>query len=270
MPSAVFVPAQLNDLAVDVQLTSVAEGDLLYRGASKWNNLAKPSATGSLLRGGTTPAWATNALLDGNGQLQLSATGSSGGLLLGGDVQIYRSAANVAYIPDSLEVKPNGSTPTIRFRAGADPTKTVAISTDSASYGWELSPTGATSDTLLQILGQSFGGAQGGEFGVYIGDAGYFKVALWNQTDLFRVTRAGQVTIPTQGSTGGIVLGGDANLYRSAANILKTDDLLVAGGGLGVTNSASATTPGSVVKKIEVFDGSGSSLGFLAVYSSIT
>jgi hypothetical protein len=39
---------------------------------------------------------------------------------------------------------------------------------------------------------------------------------------------------------------------------------------LGVGNSASASTPGSVVKKIEVFDQSGTSLGFIAVYNSIS
>jgi len=40
--------------------------------------------------------------------------------------------------------------------------------------------------------------------------------------------------------------------------------------GLGVGNSAAATTPGTVVKKIEVFDASGASLGFIAVYDAIT
>lgn len=40
--------------------------------------------------------------------------------------------------------------------------------------------------------------------------------------------------------------------------------------GFGVGNSASATTPGSVVKKIQVFDTAGNSLGYLPVYSSIT
>lgn len=37
----------------------------------------------------------------------------------------------------------------------------------------------------------------------------------------------GRVTVPT-GSTGGVVFGADVNLYRSAANILKTDDQLQA------------------------------------------
>ena len=38
-----------------------------------------------------------------------------------------------------------------------------------------------------------------------------------------------QVWLPAQGSSGGLLIGGDANLYRSAANTLKTDDQLVVG-----------------------------------------
>lgn len=41
-------------------------------------------------------------------------------------------------------------------------------------------------------------------------------------------------------------------------------------GNLGVGNSAAATTPGTITKKIEIFDASGTSLGFIAVYDSIT
>lgn len=39
---------------------------------------------------------------------------------------------------------------------------------------------------------------------------------------------------------------------------------------IGVGNSEDATLPGAVVKKIEIFDNTGASLGFVAVYSSIT
>ena len=38
-------------------------------------------------------------------QLKLAAQGSSGGVLLGGDVQFYRAAANLAQTPDSLKVE---------------------------------------------------------------------------------------------------------------------------------------------------------------------
>lgn len=49
-----------------------------------------------------------------------------------------------------------------------------------------------------------------------------------------------------------------------------TGGKFTATGGLGVGNSASATTPGSVTKKIEVFNAAGASLGYLAVYDAIT
>jgi hypothetical protein len=70
----------------------------------------------------------------------------------------------------------------------------------------------------------------------------------------------------------GGVGGADVQFGRLAADIVGTGsgDKLVATAGLGVGNSASATTPGSVVKKMEVFDAAGSSLGFVPIYNSIT
>lgn len=57
--------------------------------------------------------------------------------------------------------------------------------------------------------------------------------------------------------------------------VLATDGTVKAAGqlraaSLGVGNSAAATTLGSVTKKIEIFDASGVSLGFIPVYDSIT
>jgi hypothetical protein len=71
---------------------------------------------------------------------------------------------------------------------------------------------------------------------------------------------------------GGIIFGTsfDTNLYRSAPSTLKTTGKLIATTGLGVGNSAAATTPGAVVRKMEVFDAAGVSLGFVPIYSTIT
>lgn len=83
-----------------------------------------------------------------------------------------------------------------------------------------------------------------------------------------------RVDFGATGGNGQITLGdgttADTNLYRSAANTLKTDDKLITAVGLGVGNSAAATTPGTVTRKIEVFDASGASLGFVPVYDAIT
>lgn len=61
-------------------------------------------------------------------------------------------------------------------------------------------------------------------------------------------------------------LGVDATRWRTAYLAGK----VLATGGLGVGNSAAATTPGTVVKKMQVFDASGTSLGYVAVYDAIT
>ncbi len=62
----------------------------------------------------------------------------------------------------------------------------------------------------------------------------------------------------------------DTNLYRKSAGVLASDFKITAALGIGVGNSAAATTPGSVVKKMEVFDATGASLGFVPIYNSIT
>jgi hypothetical protein len=50
----------------------------------------------------------------------------------------------------------------------------------------------------------------------------------------------------------------------------RAGQMLIAQGGLGIGNAVSATTPGSVVKKVQIFDNFGNSLGYLPVYSSIS
>lgn len=62
----------------------------------------------------------------------------------------------------------------------------------------------------------------------------------------------GRLNLPVAGSTGGLVIGGDTNLYRSAADTLRTADSLVVDTNLTVSGTASVA-------------GSGGSLGFYGV-----
>lgn len=62
----------------------------------------------------------------------------------------------------------------------------------------------------------------------------------------------------------------DTDWQRTGVGRLVSGQKIGATGGLMVGNSAAATTPGSVVKKIEIFDTAGASLGFIPVYSAIT
>jgi hypothetical protein len=67
----------------------------------------------------------------------------------------------------------------------------------------------------------------------------------------------------------------DATIGRLAAGVAKIGDGSSGYGALActtlrVTTAVAATTPGSVVKKLEIFDAAGTSLGFVAIYSAIT
>lgn len=57
---------------------------------------------------------------------------------------------------------------------------------------------------------------------------------------------------------------------KTNGDLVSSGGKVRAAGGLGVGNSAAATTPGSVVRKIQVFDADGNSIGFLAVFDNIT
>lgn len=60
-------------------------------------------------------------------------------------------------------------------------------------------------------------------------------------------------------------------LRQAGDGLMRYGGKLVATGGIGAGNSATATGPvGTVVKKIQVFDDSGTALGYLPVYSTIT
>lgn len=46
----------------------------------------------------------------------------------------------------------------------------------------------------------------------------------WNDTSALLFTDAGQLQVTTLGAAGGLLLGGDVNFYRAAANVGRTDD----------------------------------------------
>jgi len=69
-----------------------------------------------------------------------------------------------------------------------------------------------------------------------------------------------------------VTAGATVLRLRNGATVVLRADLsgnLRLAGSLGVGNSAAGSTPGSVVRKIEVFDALGASLGFIPVYDLI-
>ena len=82
---------------------------------------------------------------------------------------------------------------------------------------------------------------------------------------VIRVETNGQFTESGASGTGGTTVG-----LQGSTTLSELGGNAVIEGGLGVANAADASTPGSVVKKIAVFDADGNSLGFLPVYSTIS
>jgi hypothetical protein len=72
-------------------------------------------------------------------------------------------------------------------------------------------------------------------------------------------------------NTGTILLGPDAgaNLYRFGASRIGTDGKFVTRAGLCVGNSTTSSATGSIVRKMQVFDENGTSLGYVPIYNSL-
>lgn len=68
-------------------------------------------------------------------------------------------------------------------------------------------------------------------------------------------------------NAGQVLVGASSN---STGHQLEVSGKVYASAGLAVGNTAAATTPGTVARKMEVFDAAGTSLGFIAIYSAIT
>ncbi len=97
---------------------------------------------------------------------------------------------------------------------------------------------------------------------------------------------SGITVVATGRNTAGATAAPDVALRsivtRTAGDLLQVQNLstavftvdytgkALAAGGIGVGNSAAATTLGTVVKKMEVFDAAGASLGFVPIYDAIT
>ena len=166
--------------------------------------LATISAGGALTISGQ--AQATNAVLTNSGKtaLALTSTGADTGLTLGGDVTLYRSAADVLKTDDALTV--------------------AGILTASG--------TGKTAVTISDSGAQSSGLTIGGDTNLYRSGADVLKTDDSLEVAL-SATISGHLTL---GASSVITIGttNSVNLYRSAADTLKTDDAMIVAGDLTV------------------------------------
>lgn len=80
----IAVPIQLNDLRLDTVITTPTQGDILFRGASKWNNLATGAAGQVLTSGGAAanPSWTTLPTVDLSSRVAKAGDTMTGALVV--------------------------------------------------------------------------------------------------------------------------------------------------------------------------------------------
>ena len=276
--------------AVDCSLARSGVGSLTYTAAAaatdllfKMTNAAVGGGTWQLNSRNDGKFWISKAgvvdpfTIDNAGQLALTVQGSTGGLLIGTDANLYRSAANTLATDDDLFVR-NGTSEQIRigttgtgnaqirfgdlqdtnlYRSAANTLKTddgfdVAGAVSLATYGGVGSAylTGyANTGTMFQFTG----GSIVAENRTTTTNVAFKVKGMASQSgDLQQWQDSAGVIGLAVDATGGKLLFGpsgaqDTNLYRSAAGTLKTDGSLVVVGDLTLSASdiISDTTTGT-------------------------
>lgn len=246
-------------------LTGTAGGLTVYGAASQKTAVFRQNATspGKVLELQTSGGSGifTVDLGGGNNMVQINGflhTGTGTGISGFNADCVAPSTATSTNSGMNSRVQASGSFTIGEMNAYRASTPVVTTATASNVYGFHAANQGAAGVTnAAGIWVEAVSGAATLNIGAKL-DGGT-TANLWLNSD-------------TTSIAGGIAFGTarDANLYRSAAGIVKTDGHIATVTGLGVGNSVAATTPGSVVKKMEVFDVAGTSLGFVPIYSTIT
>lgn len=205
------------------------------------NTIPVINALGEIIIGANNPSLIASSgafLIQGESLLFQTETGSDGDISFQpdgeGSVQILSSTTT----NDSLFISNSNLTTgnLIRGEVGNDSTTYNLISLASGSSSDDKFVVDAlgntTIDGYLAAPGATISSTYSGNIPLTVNGTGGETLTL---------NDAGQLALATQGSSGGLVIGGDTNLYRSGSDVLATDDSLSVGDDLTVTNNIQAT-----------------------------
>jgi hypothetical protein len=201
-----------------------------------------------------------------------AATFPAGGIAFGTDTYLYRVAADKlktddTFIATAIGVGTDGPSDPIHVSVSQNSNTSIRVSNgtsgsaaqaDFRAYnsGGEFFSLGIYSagtsayGALTARSGFNYSSGTGGLVLMADNAAGTIRFATGGNTERAIIDSTGRLGIGTTNptailslntstaATGGIAFGSDTNLYRSAANTLRTDDLLSVGGGLRYTDSS--------------------------------
>lgn len=200
----------------------------------------------------------------------------------GGFVSTFTSASVLGGTADFALNHVSNSAPSLANFGGALELGGITPNSPTEADIYLGSMQNRTTGSIVEFL-NCYGGAGGAERSVYkFGASGDFSADGYLTLGMGR--NDGRLQSDTgalylESANGPLVLwnkGADnvADFYSTGGGSLvasvTASGKVLATGGVGVGNSAAATTPGAVVKKMEIFDANGASLGFIAIYNSIT
>ena len=207
------------------------------------------------------------ALIASAGQWQLPIQGSGAGILLGGDAQLYRVAADILRTPDTLIVDtalgigvtavPNNAVGWARLEIKGTVSSSLGphIQTKVSTNDWPVFQFFSFNHDNLAINFDAYWDGSwrsshvGSNFQIYkLNNALEFNYesgiaagdgVSWLTGMSLSIT--GQVSLPTEGIGAGILIGGDCLWYRTSANVWRTPDTVVVDGQLFVSQKGSFT-----------------------------
>ncbi len=185
--------------------TGLAGGQTLIGGTASGEDLTLQSTAhatrGSIFLGSS----AEFELDETTGQLKLPTVGSGAGILIGGDVQMYRSAADVLATPDTVSL------------LGGVGMKLRLYDVGATQYGLGIQA------NLMEFISD----AATDDFRWGYGASGSLTEVMYLDSG------TGQLQLPTAGSGGGILIG-DVQLYQDGSGELRTPDGFRADGHLSI------------------------------------
>lgn len=254
MPGAEQVVRRLNDLSADVSVSSPARGDILYRGASRWNNLAA-GTSGRFLQSqgaGADPVWAVVSGAPGgsDGQLQYNSSNAFAGVAgsvvaINGNLLTLQAQA-VGDTPLVLKGAASQSGPLLKALTSIGGTLAQITSTglytgtlaSSSLTGQVAIGSGGTGQATANSAFNALAPAQGSANGKFLTSNG--TDASWATVTPSPGGSAGQVQYNSGGTT---LAGADAVTYATSGDLLTLAAQVATDVPLVVKGAASQSVP---------------------------